>query len=125
MSDALKVLEEIEARLDAAPKGPWKWTDDGLHATSYPFPKTNDGMWLIGSDCNNCSVPDDTTYYPIDPPAGELIAHAPEDLALLARLVRCVAEADCDWEADAREGDCSGEPSCWPCRIRLQLGGVR
>jgi hypothetical protein len=134
----LKRLEEIEARVAAAPKGPWKWTDDGLHATSYPFPRTNDGMWLIGSDCNECSVPDDTHYYPIEKPTGDLIAHAPTDLALLARLVRLVAEAQCEkhgnvgmdcerWlKAYTGEMDAAlAKYGCWPCRIRRELAEAK
>lgn len=128
MSDnAMRVLEEIEALLKAAPKGPWKWTSDGLHATRYPFPRTSDGMWLISSDCNQCGVPDDTTYEPIDESTGALIANAPAYLALLARLVRIAVDTTCSGATTGQA--CILEPSevwCAPCRIRRELaGGVR
>lgn len=99
----LAKLEEIEARLKAA-ETPTPWSEDVREFDNQDI--------VVGDDCLVAIVG--------KPGDRALIAHAPADLALLAKLIRSVVEAPCE-----RSGSCTKmsnhRPWCWPCRIRRAL----
>lgn len=101
MSDAVKVLDEIEARLKAATPGD-KWLDRHARHIS------------LGGSCWGSMTMDEPDYV--------LAEHAPADLALLARLVRLAVETTCTGATTGQA--CILEPAakwCVPCRIRAEL----
>ena len=72
------VLAEIEARLKAATPGPWK-ADNGCVSTTT-------GYAFMVADCGRAG-PKEAAQ-----PNAEFIAHTPEDIATLLRLVRQLRE---------------------------------
>ena len=99
----LAKLEEIEARLKAA-ETPTPWSEDVREFDNQDI--------VVGDDCLVAIVG--------KPGDRALIANAPADLALLARLVRIAVEAECDC-SHPRTVDCV------PCIIRRELadGGAK
>lgn len=116
MSDALKKLDEIEARLKAATPGPWDYV---LAHRVFVQQETGEVVTAAEEDVPPC-VAD-----------AALIAHAPADLALLARLVRSVAEQACEgaseglpdevWSCETHLAACDPATWCTSCRIRREL----
>lgn len=120
-------LTEIEARLKAATPGPWHLAPmEGSHGLEMWIETEHGGGLPVAKVCGS----------PID---RELIVHAPADLALLAKLVREVAGADCEkcfGTGLVDSGDCGHSYLCHctppfsapcdgiVCRIRRQLDGV-
>lgn len=103
MSDAMKVLESIEARLKAQAD-----TVDRYFARG-----SEEDLW---SDADSAHL-------------DALVQNAPADLALLARIVRSVAEVSCERLGPNNEPMCEKPwalPSiaCWPCRVRRELSEV-
>lgn len=115
----LAKLEEIEARLKAATPGEWKSVDrPGWHDVAvYSSALDECDLW-VAEDLTRANA--------------ALIAHSPADLALLARLVRSVAESECSRGCidECEEAIAKGlrqAPLCHRCRIRRELadGGAK
>ncbi len=62
--------------------GPWRWTELPVPGLIGP---TN--IYIISSDCGECSVSDETTYQADKPADAALIAAAPDLFAALDRLL--------------------------------------
>lgn len=123
MSDALKVLEEIEA---ARTPGDWEAVLPG-DARGQPVPYYPGVVALVSHSPQITIVTRARSTRPEEWPANaQLIAMAP----LLARLVRSVAEAECDLIDPSWSKTCPeltgivAEGWCWPCWLRRELSGV-
>ena len=131
----MKKIEEIEARIAAATPGPWEAvTDDDPRGQPVPYYRglvalieRNTGRAL------SVVLKDGRTVPACDWQANaQLIAHAPADLALLAAIVRSVAEAECSQFNEEWGRPCIEIPlvrnrdiACWPCRVRRELEVAR
>lgn len=95
-------LDVIDARVKAATPGPW-----------FLAPAIDGSLWIETEHGGGLPIAK-VCGSPVD---RELLVNAPQDLALLATLVRSVADAECDGHPEAR-------PAGHPCAFRWLPGGA-
>ena len=132
MSDAVKVLDEIESYCAAASAGPWKEDcgDEAVAQDCSPY-----GV-VVGIDQHHTYSGSSFSWVLKDADK-TFIARARADLPMLAKAIRPLVDAPCECPEVFDTVELDGEPlyrrACqvpgeqchvkvsWPCRIRAEL----